>query len=220
VRGDTAERQKAEGPDIVRERSNEEWLRELRLPDPGSAVVDLRELLVRKLRMVFRARGDRSEGLTEDTAQEALLKILANLDTFRGESRFTTWAVRIAVNLALTELRRRHWRNVSLDGRELPDLRFDPEALRSKEDDPERAALKRALLESVNRAVADELTDRQRKAIIAIVFRGIPPAEVAGRLGTNRNALYKLLHDARKRLKRAMLAGGLSEGDIRTLMSS
>src|SRR5215211_7445058 len=92
-------------------RTNEQWLTELRGPNPNGALADLYDLLVRGLRA---ALGGSAEANIEDFAQEALLKITNNLDSFRGESRFTTWAKKIAMNVALTELKRRRWRDVSL----------------------------------------------------------------------------------------------------------
>jgi RNA polymerase sigma-70 factor, ECF subfamily len=92
----------------VRERTNEQWLTELRGPERDRALADLRVVLVRGLKVALRGRVRQGlEEAAEDFAQEALIKILAGLDTFRGESRFTTWAQKIAVLTASTELRRR-----------------------------------------------------------------------------------------------------------------
>jgi RNA polymerase sigma-70 factor (ECF subfamily) len=87
---------------------------------------------------------------------------------------------------------------------------FAPSVLTDADPSPERQVTQRALLGMVKRLIAEELTDRQRRALIAVVFAGMPMAEVARRMGTNRNALYKLMHDARQRLKRCMLAEGIS----------
>src|ERR687898_2420627 len=95
----------------MRERTNAQWLAELRGPNPDEALADLYDLLVRGLGA---ALGDGVEADVGDFAQEALIKITGNLDSFRGESRFTTWAQKIAMNVALTELKRRRWRDVSL----------------------------------------------------------------------------------------------------------
>jgi len=98
-------------------RSNDEWIADLSKPGPQRdvALTDLRALLVRGLGYALGDRPDVREANTEDFAQDALLKILDNLGAFRGESRFTTWAQKIAVRVALTELRRRRWSDVSLD---------------------------------------------------------------------------------------------------------
>jgi RNA polymerase sigma-70 factor (ECF subfamily) len=98
----------------VTERTNEQWLAELRGPNPDAALADLYDLLVRGLRAALGGYGSGVEANFGDFAQEALIKITGNLDSFRGESRFTTWAQKIATNVALTELKRRRWRDVSL----------------------------------------------------------------------------------------------------------
>ena len=98
----------------MRERTNEQWLADLRGPNPNEALADLYDLLVRGLRLGLGNYGGGVDANAEDFAQEALIKITGNLDSFRGESRFTTWAQKIAMNVALTELRRRRWRDVSL----------------------------------------------------------------------------------------------------------
>ena len=98
----------------MRERTNEQWLTELRGPNPDEPLSDLYDLLVRGLRAALGGRVGGADADIEDFAQEALLKIMSNLDSYRGESRFTTWAKKIAMNVALTELKRRRWRDVSL----------------------------------------------------------------------------------------------------------
>jgi RNA polymerase sigma-70 factor, ECF subfamily len=91
----------------VKERTNEQWLIELRGSNPDEALVDLYDLLVRGLRAALDGYGGGVDANVEGFAQEALIKITANLGSFRGESRFTTWAQKIAMNVALTELKRR-----------------------------------------------------------------------------------------------------------------
>jgi len=163
-----------------------------------------------------------TEADLEDFAQEALLKILAGLDSFRGESRFTTWAQKIAVRVALTELRRHRWRDVSLDKMTGgPDAdHFISGTLADPSAGPEQQAIQRMLLSTLRRIIATELTDRQRQALVAARIHGMPLEEVARRMGTNRNALYKLLHDARQRLKKRMMAEGLSPQDVLAAFSS
>ncbi len=202
-------------------RSNQEWLNELNDPDGARerALIDLRRILTRSLRRSFKGSRAAGAAVIEDIVQESLIKILANLKSFRSESRFTTWTVTIAVNLLLTELRRRRWQDVSLDSFENVELAFDPDALGAGDDHPERKAVKRELVESVNRAIRNSLTERQRLVLRAFLSGGMPLGEIAERLGTNRNALYKLMHDARKNLKRAVLAQGLSEAEIREILS-
>src|SRR5215211_3711 len=98
----------------MKERTNEQWLAELGGPNPDEALADLYDLLVRGLRAAFGSYGGGVEANFGDFAQEALIRITGNLDSFPGESRFTTWAQKIAMNVALTELKRRRWRDVSL----------------------------------------------------------------------------------------------------------
>ena len=199
------------------ERSNEQWLAELRGPERDRTLADLRAVLVRGLRVALRGRV--RQGLNEaaeDFAQEALIKIMANLDTFRGESQFTTWAQKIAVRTASTELRRKRWRDVSLQ--EVLD-RYgthsgESDRLADEQPTPEELTMRSTMVATVRRFVDDELTDKQREAIVAVMFEGMPQEEAARRMGTNRNALYKLMHDARKRLKKRMEAEGLSAQDV------
>jgi RNA polymerase sigma-70 factor (ECF subfamily) len=124
------------------------------------------------------------------------------VDTFRGESRFTTWAQKIAIHVAFTELRRRRWKDVSLqDMIETPDgEEYTPVILTDPSASPERETTQNDLMQIVYELIETELTERQRTAIVAVLQGGAPLGEVAERMGTNRNALYKLIHDARKRL--------------------
>jgi len=197
------------------ERTNQEWLAELRGPGRDEALADLRALLVNGLRYAMADWPAVTEADLEDFAQEALLRTLAAVDSFRGESRFSTWAQKIAVRVAFTELRRRRWRDVSLDEvTESPDFEFIPTTLADPAAGPEQQAIQHALLSAVRRTIAEDLTDRQRQALVAAYIQGMPLEEVARRMGTKRNALYKLLHDARQRLKKEMMAQGLSPQDV------
>jgi RNA polymerase sigma-70 factor (ECF subfamily) len=195
------------------ERSNDAWLVALSGPGPeqAAALADLRTLLVRGLGYAMAGRRDVMRADIEGFVQDALLKILDNLDSFRGESAFTTWAQKIAVHEAFTELRRKRWQNVSLDDMVAQyEGDFTPSFLADPDPSPEQQVTQQALLEMVKRLIVEELTDRQRRALAGVVFAGMPAEEVARRMGTNRNALYKLMHDARQRLKRRMLAEGIS----------
>jgi RNA polymerase sigma-70 factor, ECF subfamily len=186
---------------------------ELRGPNPDGALADLYELLVRRLGAALGGYRGGLEANFGDFAQEALIKITGNLDSFRGESRFTTWAQKIAINVALTELKRRRWRDVSLQ-----DLFAQREAADRGPADtqltPEDLAFQNTVLGELRRIVDEELTDRQREAVVAVLLEGMPISEVAKRMGTNQNALYKLLHDARRKLKREMEAAGLSLQEV------
>jgi RNA polymerase sigma-70 factor, ECF subfamily len=197
----------------MQERTNEQWLAELRGPNPDEALADLYELLVRGLRAALGGRADGVDANIGDFAQEALIKIVSNLDSFRGESRFTTWAKKIAMNVALTELKRRRWRDVSLQ--DLLDRRTATgRGLADPQLTPEQVAFQNMVLAKLRRTIDEELTDRQREAVVAVILEGMPIAEVARRMGTNQNALYKLLHDARKKLKLRMEAAGLSPQEV------
>src|ERR671917_1176253 len=200
------------GP-YMRERTNEQWLTELRGPNSGEALADLHDLLVRGLRAALGGYGGGVEANVEDFAQEALIKITGNLDSFRGESRFTTWAQKIAMNVALTELKRRRWRDVSLQ-----DLFARGEAADRGPADtqltPEQLTFQNTVLGELRRMVDEELTDRQREAVGGGILEEMPLSEVARRMGTTQNALYKLLHDARRKLKRQMKAAGFSPQEV------
>jgi RNA polymerase sigma-70 factor (ECF subfamily) len=195
------------------DRTNQEWLDALREPGQTEALADLRALLIRGLR---RALPDIPEASREDFVQEALLKILDNLGSFRGESRFTTWAYKIAIHVAFTELRRRRWRNVSLQDlvTQYDEGDFTPAVLADSAPSPEQRAAQQMMLDMVRQLIDEELTERQRQAMVAAVFGGMPLQEIASRMGTNRNALYKLLYDARQRLQQRMLARGVSIEDL------
>ena len=198
------------------QRTNDEWLSALR--DKGSArqdaLRDLRARLLRGLKYAMADRPDVTEAHMEGFVQDALLKILDKLDSFRGESRFTTWAQKIAVHQAFDELRRKRWENVSLDEMvERYEGDFTPSVLDDPDPSPEQRVTQQTILETVKRLIDEELSERQRRAMVAVVLAGMPTAEVARRMDTNRNALYKLMHDARQRLKRRMEAEGISLED-------
>jgi RNA polymerase sigma-70 factor (ECF subfamily) len=196
----------------AKERSNDHWLAALRGPRKDQALAELRTILVRGLRAALRGGANGAESLVEDFAQEALIKILANLDSFRGESRFTVWAQKVAVRTAFAEMRRRRWRDVSLDEASLQrneSVNMPVDSLA----EPEQVATQRTIMLEFRRFVDEELTEKQRRALLA-ALGGMHLEEVARRMGTNRNALYKLLHDARKRLKRRMVAEGLSPQEV------
>jgi len=198
----------------VLRRTDDEWLAALRSDDPGPALEDLRAVLVTALAAALRGRVRAgAEALAEDFAQDALLKILEHLDSFRGDARFLTWAQKVATRVAVSELRRKRWRDVSLDevtstSRPLAE-RVAAEG--SPPDEGVSAGAGAAVLRDV---IARDLTDRQRQAIEAVMLHGMPIEVLAERLGSNRNAVYKLLHDARKRIKAGLEARGLMPDDL------
>ena len=194
----------------VQEPSNDQWLVALRGPTRDEALTELRVVLMRGLRTALGGQANRMESSVEDFVQEALIKILDNPDSFRGECHFTTWAQKICVRTAFAEMRRSRWRDVSLD-----EVISQPEGSTAADPqlDPERAATQTMIMEKFRRFIDEELTDRQRTALLA-ALGGMPLEAVADRMNTNRNALYKLLHDARKRLRRRMSAEMLSPQDV------
>lgn len=202
------------------ERDNQQWLADLRGPEKDQAISDLREILLRGLRAALanRIRKD-LEFVVEDFVQEALLKVLDNLDSFRGESRLTTWAQKIAIHVAYTELRRRRWQDISLQEmvENQDGIDFTPAILKDPDVTPEKQVTRHAMMDFVMRMIDEELTERQRQAMVAVIFNGIPMAEVARRMDTNRNALYKLIYDARQRLQRSMIENGVSPQEVLAL---
>lgn len=199
------------------ERTNEQWIKALSQPGPqrDKSLADLRTFLVRGLRHALDKRAGVDAAQIEDFVQDALLRILDGLSSFRGESRFTTWAQTIAVRVAFTELRRLRWRDVSLD-QMIEDTKFDPESMVDPSAGPEKQARQEMILKIMHKIVNEELTDRQRQAFVAELQQGVSLEEIARRMGTNRNALYKLMHDARKRLKEGLLGAGLLPEDVRS----
>lgn len=199
-------------------RTNEEWISQLEDPADPEALEDLRAILLRGLRASLSNRINTDlDAITEDFVQDALLKILKSLHTFRGESRFTTWAQKIAIHVAYTELRRRRWKDISLqDIVETPEGdEYTPAILTDPSVTPEREASQNDMLQLVYDLIESDLTDRQRTAMVAILQGGMPIDEVARKMDTNRNALYKLIHDARKRLQQSLFdKTGLSAQEV------
>jgi RNA polymerase sigma-70 factor, ECF subfamily len=190
------------------ERSNEEWVKLFQQsgPETDAAYSELRLFLVRGLQRALQGRPTALE-LAEDFAQDSMLHITRNLSQFRGDSRFTTWALAIAIRVAFNEMRRSRWRDVSLDALMGADG-FASAVTDASVDDPERSVAKKEILEKLDGALR-ELTPKQRQILMG-ELRGIPQQQLAVRMGMTRNALYKLGHDGRKRMKQTLLASGLS----------
>lgn len=204
-------------------RTNEEWLADLQSDGPSrdAALEDLRAVITKGLPYALSRWVSPSEPqfefLVEEVTQESLLRILDRLNTFEGRSQFTTWAHKIAIRIALSELRRKRWRDSSLD--ELVDDEEAPAPESLLEDSnagPEISVERADMMTRVRRIIAEELTDRQREALLLLSVQDMPMEEAAKRLKTNRNALYKLLHDARLRLKRRLSLEGLSAQEVLT----
>ena len=177
-------------------------------PDPA-AIEELRTILRKSLAKSLSRRGI-SDADLDDFSQEATVRVLARLDNFRGDSRFTTWAISVATRVALTHLRTRQWqaRGQDVDADDYLGTRADPDAQR-----PDETLEKHAVLEALRRAIHENLTEKQRSALLA-ELGGAPTHLVAQRLGMTRGALYKLTHDARKRLKEALESAGYTDRDV------
>ena len=203
-------------------RTNEEWLRDLRGDNQDQAIDDLRKLLKRGLIYALASRIKTDlEHQVEDFVQDAILRILDKLDTFRGESKFTTWAQKVAVRVAFTEMRRKRWKDISIEDL-LPEDSgdFTPLVLADPSPDPEKRATQESLLEMIGQMMSEDLTERQRTALLAIMHGGMPLEEVARRMDTNRNALYKLLHDARKQMRNRLQEKGFSTEEVLAVFES
>jgi RNA polymerase sigma-70 factor (ECF subfamily) len=205
-------------------RNNSEWIAALSGPDPGNAIDDLRNILKRGLRysLASRVQGD-LDMLVEDFVQDSLVRILDKLDTFRGESQFTTWAQKIAVRVAFSEMRRQRWKDISIqdlipEDEDFGD--FTPTVLSDPGPNPEIQTSQNIMMDLVMRLIKDELTEKQRDVMLAVIIGGMPLEEVAKRMDTNRNALYKLIHDARKRLLARLADEGLTPEEILAVFAS
>jgi RNA polymerase sigma-70 factor (ECF subfamily) len=197
------------------DRDNETWLTHLdgTGPDQQAALSDLREALLGGLRRALSHRAGAGDAFLEDVVQDSLLRILERLPQFEGRSRFLTWAMSIAIHLAMSELRRQRWKDVSLDD-VIAGADLSPG--RAIDDDPGPGARweRDAIIDAMHEVIRNGLTAKQREALIA-ELRGMPQDEIARHLGSNRNAVYKLTHDARKRLKRGLETAGFGAEDIR-----
>lgn len=192
---------------------NEEWVARLTGDESvrNQAVEELSQILVRGLSRSLATRY--GGGLqAEDIAQEALIKILDSLDSFEGRSKFTTWAMTIATRLGISELRRKRYGDVSLEGLGADgETSFD--LTDSDQQEAEDDLKKQELLALLKHLIETDLTQKQRLAIRAYLD-GIPIEEIARRMDSNRNAIYKLVHDARLRLKTGFEKSGMSAEDV------
>jgi len=209
-------------------RTNKQWTNDLQAEGDlrESALADLRQVILTGLPSALNkwlpTNDPRFASLAEEVAQDTLLRVLDRLDTFEGRSQFNTWVHKIAVRIALTELRRKRWENVSLEelveGEDTPPmggLMTDYQA-----STPEELVEGADMMQRLQRIIAEELSDKQRQAMMAVAIQGMPLEEVARRLGTNRNALYKLMHDTRLRLKRRLAQEGLTPEDVLAVFES
>jgi RNA polymerase sigma-70 factor (ECF subfamily) len=192
-----------------------EWLRALRSSgrEHDEAVERLHALLLRAARFecarrrpaLPHLRGNDLDDIANQAADDALVSILPRLDSFRGASRFTTWAYKFALFEAAVKLRRRAWQ-----GREIP---LEPETwglFSSSGIEPDESAEQSELLATLQQAIAEVLTPHQRQVLVALALNGVPIDVLAERLSTTRGALYKTLHDARRKLRAHLDELGLS----------
>ncbi len=192
-----------------------EWLRCLRSEGAvkDEALARLHALLLRAARFEVarrrptlpHLRGDDLDDIANQAADDALVSVLRRLDDFRGASRFTTWVYKFALLESAVKLRKRAWQ-----GREVP---VEPEAwslFSSAGLEPDEELEQSELLTTLQRAVAEELTPHQRSVLVALALNGVPIDVLAERLGTTRGALYKTLHDARRKLRSHLDDCGLS----------
>jgi len=192
--------------------TNEEWIQALKPPVDERAVELLREQLIRGLKPALHKYVDRElDQFVEDVAQDALLKVLDNIDSFRGESKLTTWAMKIAVREGLTELRLKRYDDISIedlkpdnDSREIFSL-----SVAGEETSPDRSLHESELVDKVMSIINQELTDKQKQAINALMIQGLPVPVVVKQMDTNRNALYKLVYDARLKIKNKLELEGI-----------
>lgn len=182
-----------------------------------AALGELRLILLRGLRRSFPDGVRNNAWSLEDATQETLIRVTERIRSFRGDSRFTTWAMSIAVRVALGETRRARWKDVSLE--EMADAgRLEPldnSSAVNKEDQLGYQQLTRLLRSTLQSG----LTEKQRLAIEA-ELGGTPPDEIARRMGTTRNAVYKLVYDAREKLRAEILGTGWTETQIRSLLEA
>ena len=203
-------------------RTNEEWLSDLRGDNQDQAIEDLGRVLKRGLIYALSSRIQTDlETQVDDFVQDAILRILDKMDTFRGESKFTTWAQKVAVRVAFTEMRRQRWRDISIEDLMPEDSGdFTPMVLSDPSPNPETRASQTLMLEMVDEMLKTDLTERQRTALMAVMHGGMPLEEVARRMDTNRNALYKLLHDARKQMRSGLIEKGLTPQEVLEVFES
>jgi len=214
-------------------RLDQDWLHDLTAGGAleAEALADLRELLLRAALYFFsRNLGDfkgldRDEILqrAEDCAQDALIAVMKHLADFRGDSKFSTWVYKFAINIAMMTARRERWKAVSLD--ELAssdDSHFFEWMLQDKSDGvaPEQSAMQGEVQGIIRDVIEHDLTEKQRRVLVLMVFNEVPMDEVVRYLGTNRNAIYKMLHDARRKLKSGLQARGFEINETLTLFGA
>ena len=183
---------------VVAATTDDPLLAALRGPRRDAAIGELHALLLRAARFELRRRGTDDDDLAMEAADDALMAVLRKLDEFRGASRFTTWAYKFALLEAGVKARRRAWRGreIAMDEERWPEI---PDRGLSAHERLEQEELLRA----IQHAVRTQLTPHQREVFCALALNGVPIDVLAERLGSTRGALYKTLHDARRKLRKA-----------------
>lgn len=187
--------------------------------DRERGVAELHSMLVRVARAEVHRRaprlaisGPEADDLAHHAAADAVLAVLAKLDTFRGESRFTTWAYRFVILEVSSKIGRHFWQH--------PTVAMDSERWERLPDrfgiDPSDNAQARDLIDALRRAIEQDLTPHQRRVFVAIVLDAVPVEAVALELRSNRNAIYKTMFDARGKLRAALAANGYLRDDTAT----
>jgi len=199
----------------IMSRDNETWLAHLKgdSTEQQAALSDLRAALIRGLRGALSGRALADDSFLQDVVQDSLLRILDRLPQFEGRSQFLTWATCVAIRVAMSELRRRQWKDVSFDD-VVGDASFKSDRSVDNDLEPEARLEQKAMVEKMFDVIENELPEKQRAALLA-ELKEMPQDEIARHIGSNRNAVYKLTHDARKRLKRSLQAAGYEAADIR-----
>ena len=196
-------------------RNDDDWTSDLTSEDAAlrdDAVRDLRDMLCRGLAKSLSNRpnrrrfsgGRRPGGLHEDSWTSS---------AFEGRSKFRTWAVTIAVRTAVSKMRKRDWQNVSLES-VTANGEFDPKIAVDASETTDQTNSRTQLLSKLKELIDSELTERQWTALTA-ELGGMPLPQLAEKLGSNTNSIYKLLHDARKKLRRGLEASGFTVDDVR-----
>jgi RNA polymerase sigma-70 factor (ECF subfamily) len=183
--------------------------------DRDAALVELRLILLKGLRAGLSVRQRIDDDFIEDVVQVALVRMLDHLEKFEGRSAFTTWALAIAFRVAFSELRRKQWKNVSLE-----ELRDRIGSLREEvkqTPDPGEEAERSRLVAMVHRLIRTKLTPRQRDVLLAML-NAMPQDEIARQMSITRNAVYKLGHDARKALRKAFEEAGYGIEQVRDIL--
>ena len=185
-------------------------------PVRDQAISELRAVLLRGLSKGLNHRYGKPFQ-AEDIVQDALMKVLNSLNHFQGRSKFTTWAMTIAMRLGIRELRRRHYQDVSMEvfqegeGLAMQIAVVDEPILANSED-------RTRILETLRGVIDGELTDKQRRVTHAFLS-GFATDEIAERMSMNRNAVYKLIHDARQKIKDGFTRAGMTGPEILEAMS-